>query len=78
MARARPGAGGAALELSRHSGALPCPRRLSGLSPFQGETDAETLSNILAGDYEFEERCFSQTSKTAKDFIRQLLVKEPG
>ncbi|XP_064899386.1 caM kinase-like vesicle-associated protein isoform X9 [Columba livia] len=51
---------------------------LSGLSPFQGETDAETLSNILAGDYDFEERCFSQTSETAKDFIRQLLVKEPG
>ncbi|XP_075593622.1 death-associated protein kinase 2-like isoform X2 [Balearica regulorum gibbericeps] len=51
---------------------------LSGLSPFQGETDAETLSNIVAGAYEFEERCFSQTSEMAKDFIRQLLVKEPG
>ncbi|NXK69167.1 DAPK2 kinase, partial [Sylvietta virens] len=50
---------------------------LSGLSPFQGETDAETLSNVVAGAYEFEERCFSQTSETAKDFIRQLLVKEP-
>ncbi|XP_075380834.1 death-associated protein kinase 2-like [Mycteria americana] len=51
---------------------------LSGLSPFQGETDAETLSNIVAGAYEFEESCFSQTSKMAKDFIRHLLVKEPG
>ncbi|XP_069651723.1 death-associated protein kinase 2-like isoform X1 [Haliaeetus albicilla] len=51
---------------------------LSGLSPFQGETDAETLSNVVAGTYEFEERCFSQTSEMAKDFIRQLLVKEPG
>ncbi|NXH64307.1 DAPK2 kinase, partial [Rhabdornis inornatus] len=50
---------------------------LSGLSPFQGETDAETLSNVVAGAYEFEERCFSQTSELAKDFIRQLLVKEP-
>ncbi|NXL68135.1 DAPK2 kinase, partial [Chordeiles acutipennis] len=57
--------------------ALSCPRRLSGLSPFQGETDAETLSNVVAGAYEFEERCFSQTSEMAKDFIRQLLVKEP-
>ncbi|XP_016159479.1 PREDICTED: death-associated protein kinase 2-like [Ficedula albicollis] len=45
---------------------------LSGLSPFQGETDAETLSNVVAGAYEFEERCFSQTSEMAKDFIRQL------
>ncbi|XP_063213439.1 LOW QUALITY PROTEIN: death-associated protein kinase 2-like [Chroicocephalus ridibundus] len=51
---------------------------LSGLSPFQGETDAETLSNVVAGAYEFEERCFSQTSEMAKDFIRQLLVKEPA
>ncbi|NXM01643.1 DAPK2 kinase, partial [Tyrannus savana] len=51
---------------------------LSGLSPFQGETDAETLSNVVAGAYGFEERCFSQTSEMAKDFIRQLLVKEPG
>ncbi|XP_040981638.1 death-associated protein kinase 2-like isoform X2 [Aquila chrysaetos chrysaetos] len=51
---------------------------LSGLSPFQGETDAETLSNVVAGTYEFEERCFSQTSEMAKDFIQQLLVKEPG
>lgn len=64
--------------LFRHSVALSCPRRLSGLSPFQGETDAETLSNVVAGTYEFEERCFSQTSEMAKDFIRQLLVKEPG
>ncbi|NWZ29033.1 DAPK2 kinase, partial [Asarcornis scutulata] len=55
----------------------PCPRRLSGLSPFQGETDAETLSNVLDGAYEFEEHHFSQTSEMAKDFIRQLLVKEP-
>ncbi|KAM6395153.1 death-associated protein kinase 2-like [Rhynochetos jubatus] len=51
---------------------------LSGLSPFQGETDAETLSNVVAGAYEFEERCFGQSSDTAKDFIRHLLVKEPA
>lgn len=71
------GAGVAKLVLCWHSVALLCPHRLSGLSPFQGETDAETLSNVVAGTYEFEERCFSQTSKMAKDFIRQLLVKEP-
>ncbi|XP_064257540.1 death-associated protein kinase 2-like isoform X3 [Passer domesticus] len=47
---------------------------LSGLSPFQGETDAETLSNVVAGAYEFEQRCFSQTSDMAKDFIRRLLA----
>ncbi|NXD97192.1 DAPK2 kinase, partial [Chaetorhynchus papuensis] len=58
-------------------GSVVSPHRLSGLSPFQGETDAETLSNVVAGAYTFEERCFSQTSEMAKDFIRQLLVKEP-
>lgn len=73
-----PGAGVAKPVLFWRSVALSCPRRLSGLSPFQGETDAETLSNVVAGTYEFEERCFSQTSEMAKDFIRQLLVKEPG
>ncbi|XP_042295174.1 death-associated protein kinase 2-like isoform X2 [Sceloporus undulatus] len=51
---------------------------LSGMSPFQGETDAETLSNVVSGNYEFEEKYFSQTSEMAKDFIRQLLVKDPG
>ncbi|RLV87503.1 hypothetical protein DV515_00015646 [Chloebia gouldiae] len=55
----------------------PATDMLSGLSPFQGETDAETLSNVVAGAYVFEEHCFSQTSEVAKDFIRQLLVKEP-
>ncbi|KAJ7307189.1 hypothetical protein JRQ81_009178 [Phrynocephalus forsythii] len=51
---------------------------LSGMSPFQGETDGETLANVVSGNYEFEEKYFSQTSEMAKDFIRQLLVKEPG
>ena len=48
------------------------------MSPFQGETDAETLANVVSGNYEFEEKYFSQTSEMAKDFIRQLLLKEPG
>ncbi|XP_044278551.1 death-associated protein kinase 2-like isoform X2 [Varanus komodoensis] len=51
---------------------------LSGMSPFQGETDTETLSNVVSGNYEFEEKYFGQTSDMAKDFIQQLLVKEPG
>ncbi|XP_062453732.1 death-associated protein kinase 2-like isoform X3 [Rhea pennata] len=51
---------------------------LSGLSPFQGETDAETLANVVAGAYDFEERYFGDASDMAKDFIRQLLRKEPG
>ncbi|KAL7826771.1 hypothetical protein AOLI_G00319800 [Acnodon oligacanthus] len=49
---------------------------LSGLSPFQGETDEETLKNIVAMNYEFEPRYFSRTSSMAKDFIQKLLVKD--
>ncbi|XP_070777531.1 death-associated protein kinase 2 [Enoplosus armatus] len=48
---------------------------LSGLSPFQGETDEETLRNIMAMNYEFDARCFSMTTSMAKDFILKLLVK---
>ncbi|XP_040188589.1 death-associated protein kinase 2-like isoform X1 [Rana temporaria] len=51
---------------------------LSGMSPFQGETDAETLSNVVAGNYEFDDRFFKETSEMAKDFIRQLLLKDPS
>uniref|UniRef100_A0A8B9KNT3 Si:dkey-240h12.4 n=1 Tax=Astyanax mexicanus TaxID=7994 RepID=A0A8B9KNT3_ASTMX len=49
---------------------------LSGLSPFQGETDEETLKNIVALTYEFEPHYFSRTSSMAKDFIQKLLVKD--
>ena len=50
--------------------------RLSGASPFLGETQQETYANIIACDYEFDEEFFSQTSELAKDFIRKLFVKE--
>ncbi|XP_037120617.1 death-associated protein kinase 2 isoform X1 [Syngnathus acus] len=48
---------------------------LSGMSPFQGHTDEDTLRNVLAVNYEFDTHCFSTTSCTAKDFIQKLLVK---
>lgn len=50
---------------------------LSGASPFLGETKQETLANISAVSYEFEDEFFSSTSDLAKDFIRRLLVKDP-
>ncbi|XP_072868322.1 death-associated protein kinase 2 isoform X2 [Chlorocebus sabaeus] len=49
---------------------------LSGASPFLGDTKQETLANITAVSYDFDEEFFSQTSELAKDFIRKLLVKE--
>lgn len=51
---------------------------LSGFSPFQGETDQETLRNIIAMNYEFDARHFSMTTSMAKDFIQKLLVKNPA
>ncbi|XP_073435481.1 death-associated protein kinase 2 isoform X2 [Dendrobates tinctorius] len=49
---------------------------LSGASPFLGENKQETLSNITAVNYEFDEEFFSHTSDLAKGFIRKLLVKD--
>ena len=51
--------------------------RLSGASPFLGDTNEETLSNITAMTFDFDEAYFGLTSKQAIDFIRQLLVKDP-
>ncbi|MBZ3890073.1 Death-associated protein kinase 1, partial [Sciurus carolinensis] len=50
---------------------------LSGASPFLGDTKQETLANVSAVNYEFEDEYFSNTSALAKDFIRRLLVKDP-
>uniref|UniRef100_W5KY73 non-specific serine/threonine protein kinase n=1 Tax=Astyanax mexicanus TaxID=7994 RepID=W5KY73_ASTMX len=50
---------------------------LSGASPFLGENKQETLANVSAVDYEFDEEYFSNTSALAKDFIMRLLVKDP-
>lgn len=49
--------------------------RLSGLSPFLGDDDNETLNNILACQWNFEEEEFVDISDEAKDFITRLLVK---
>uniref|UniRef100_A0A7M4ES03 Death-associated protein kinase 1 n=1 Tax=Crocodylus porosus TaxID=8502 RepID=A0A7M4ES03_CROPO len=50
---------------------------ISGASPFLGETKQETLANVSAVNYEFEDEYFRHTSALAKDFIRRLLVKDP-
>ncbi|MGH0164925.1 UNVERIFIED_CONTAM: hypothetical protein FKN15_047979 [Acipenser sinensis] len=51
---------------------------LSGASPFLGDSKQETLANVSAVNYEFEEEFFRKTSGLAKDFIRRLLVKDPN
>uniref|UniRef100_A0A3P9J6L6 non-specific serine/threonine protein kinase n=1 Tax=Oryzias latipes TaxID=8090 RepID=A0A3P9J6L6_ORYLA len=51
---------------------------LSGASPFLGETKQDTLGNISAINYEFDEEFFCSTSDLAKRFISQLLERDRG
>lgn len=55
---------------------LPLLRRLSGLSPFLGETDAETMNFIVNCSWDFDADTFEGLSEEAKDFVSRLLVKE--
>lgn len=48
---------------------------MSGLSPFAGENDIETLKNVKACDWDFDEEAFTNVSAEGKDFIKRLLVK---
>ncbi|XP_072278350.1 myosin light chain kinase 3 isoform X1 [Pyxicephalus adspersus] len=49
---------------------------LSGLSPFLGESDAETMNYIVNCNWDFDSEAFDQVSEEAKDFISGLLIKE--
>ncbi|XP_069108405.1 myosin light chain kinase, smooth muscle-like isoform X3 [Argopecten irradians] len=50
-----------------------CYVLLSGLSPFMGDTDAETLSNVTAGEFDFDDEAFEDISIHARDFIEKAL-----
>ena len=41
-----------------------------------GDNDAETLSNVTVGDFDYEDDSFEGISEDAKDFIDHLLVKD--
>uniref|UniRef100_A0A6I8N8L6 Myosin light chain kinase 2, skeletal/cardiac muscle n=1 Tax=Ornithorhynchus anatinus TaxID=9258 RepID=A0A6I8N8L6_ORNAN len=49
---------------------------LSGLSPFLGDNDTETLNNVLAANWYFDEETFEMVSPEAKDFVSHLIVKD--
>ncbi|VVC38160.1 Protein kinase domain,Protein kinase-like domain,Serine/threonine-protein kinase, active [Cinara cedri] len=53
-----------------------CYVLLSGLSPFMGETDVETMANVTIAQYDFDDEAFDSISNDAKDFIKKLLVKD--
>ncbi len=50
---------------------------LSGLSPFMGDNDNETFSNITRAEFDFDDEAFEKVSDDAKDFITSLIVKRP-
>lgn len=50
--------------------------RLSGLSPFMGGTDVETMANVTIAKYDFDDDAFQDISESAKDFIKKLLLKD--
>ncbi|KAM7344200.1 spaghetti-squash activator isoform 2-T2 [Cochliomyia hominivorax] len=49
---------------------------ISGLSPFMGETDIETMANVTIAKYDFEDESFANVSPEGIDFISKLLVKD--
>lgn len=53
----------------------PFPR-LSGESPFQGNSDAETLALVTAAQWDFNPESFDDITEEAKDFISGLLRKD--
>uniref|UniRef100_A0A3P8WKQ8 Myosin, light chain kinase 5 n=1 Tax=Cynoglossus semilaevis TaxID=244447 RepID=A0A3P8WKQ8_CYNSE len=53
-----------------------CYILLSGESPFQGSSDAETLALVTAAQWEFDEESFDEITDDAKNFISSLLNKD--
>lgn len=49
--------------------------RISGLSPFLGENEAETLANVTAAQWDFEDEAFDVVTPDCKSFIESLLTK---
>lgn len=55
-----------------------CYVLLSGLSPFMGNSDLETMTNVTRAVYDFDDDSFDPISEEAKDFIAKLLIKDPS
>lgn len=53
-----------------------CYVLLSGLSPFMGDDDTETLGNVIRGRYSFDFSEFDHVSTDARDIISRLLVTD--
>ncbi|OII72865.1 uncharacterized protein cubi_00837 [Cryptosporidium ubiquitum] len=51
---------------------------LCGVPPFSGNTDTEIIEKVRRGSVSFSESIWSQISTQAKDFLLQLLNKNPS
>ena len=47
---------------------------LSGMPPFNGQSDQDIMKKVRQGAFDFEDRVWSNISDKAKDFITQLLT----
>jgi len=54
-----------------------CYVLLSGLSPFMGDSDLETMANVTRAIYDYDDESFDPISDEAKAFIDKLLLKDP-
>ena len=56
----------------------PPPHSLTGMSPFLGDNDMETVNNIAEGEFEYPdpdpEEGYEDITDLAKQFIETLLV----
>uniref|UniRef100_A0A8C8SXA4 non-specific serine/threonine protein kinase n=1 Tax=Pelusios castaneus TaxID=367368 RepID=A0A8C8SXA4_9SAUR len=50
---------------------------LCGYPPFYDENDSELFAQILKGEFEFDSPYWDDISDSAKDFIQQLLQRDP-
>lgn len=53
-----------------------CYVLLSGLSPFMGDSDMETFTNVTTATFDFDDEAFDSVSEEAKNFIGALLVRK--
>uniref|UniRef100_UPI00398EC822 myosin light chain kinase 3 isoform X2 n=1 Tax=Pristiophorus japonicus TaxID=55135 RepID=UPI00398EC822 len=49
---------------------------LSGMSPFLGDHDTETMNNIINANWNFDTEGFENVTEESKEFVSNLLVKE--
>jgi len=63
------------LESDMWSVGVICYVLLSGKSPFMGDNDAQTFTNITIAEFDFDDEEFDAISQDSKDFISALLIK---